>query len=94
MSRVGDFMIDKNPVDYEKELEAIYQMGYDAYTKGERYSTCPYKVLPLKAVWEDGFMDASIADEPFLEEWNDRLDEEECDHFEGDYRDDTYWDDK
>ncbi len=81
MSRTGDFMIDKMNEDYKKELDAIYQMGYDAYTKGEKYINCPYKVLPLKAVWEDGFMDASIADEPF-------------DHFENDYRNYDYWVDK
>ena len=90
MSRTGDFMIDKINEDYEKELDQIFLMGYQAYINGEKFEDCPYKVLPLKTVWEEGHIDASLMNEP-VEEWNDFLDEE-LDHFQDEYRDDDYYD--
>jgi ribosome modulation factor len=70
MSRYGDFMINKNPVDFEREMDEIYQMGYAAYHEGKKLLECPYKGLPLKPVWEEGFIDAMLDNEP-IKEWNE-----------------------
>lgn len=54
-------------IDYEKELEAIANDGYQAYLDGKSIMSNPYKVVQLKDAWESGYMDAEMCDEPLNE---------------------------
>lgn len=56
-------MKDLWEADYERELDLISELGYQAYEQGVPFSDCPYKVVPLKQAWESGYMEASFMDE-------------------------------
>ena len=42
MSKMSDLMIDKMNEDYQKELEAIAELGYQAYLDGKRFKSKYY----------------------------------------------------